>query len=404
MARPVRHHVARRGVARAVDRAAALGRHLGTERRVAPALVLAALVTVTLFGFLPGANARVEAPAGPALPAIAALRAAPLDPPAASSPSADTAAAMAAPDEAGATAPADGPFDADGTLVKPVSAAPAGQAIQLATYTVQSGDTLTGIADRLGLSMMTLWWANQLASKDQLRVGQRLIVPPTDGVLYRAAEGDTVTSVAARFHADPLAVEAYNDLAGDELTLGQQLMIPNGVGPSIVEIAARSAPTKPTAARPTATRPSGSSSGCLGCGFAPLLWPVRGGYVSQGFGCTGFWAEPPFGSCPHFHGGIDIVAPAGTSIRAAAAGTVIFAGWKSNGGGYQVWVSDGHNYYTGYHHMSAVLVHTGQRIGRGQVIGRVGMTGNATGPHLHFEVWIGPIWAGGYRVNPNAYF
>jgi Peptidase family M23 len=138
-------------------------------------------------------------------------------------------------------------------------------------------------------------------------------------------------------------------------------------------------------------------------GFAPLLWPVPGGYISQGFGCTGVPQEPAFGSCPHYHNGIDIAAHEGTPIRAAAAGTVVFAGWRSNGGGYQVWVSDGNDMYTGYHHMSSISVYTGERIRRGQRIGAVGMTGNATGPHCHFMVSIGPFWAGGTAVDPRRY-
>ena len=82
-----------------------------------------------------------------------------------------------------------------------------------------------------------------------------------------------------------------------------------------------------------------------------------------------------------------------------------FAGWKNNGGGYQVWISHGSNIYTTYNHMSAITVSAGQSVGRGQQVGRIGMTGDATGPHLHFEVWVGPIWNGGTRVNPlSRYF
>ena len=88
---------------------------------------------------------------------------------------------------------------------------------------------------------------------------------------------------------------------------------------------------------------------------------------------------------------------------AAAGGTVTFAGWKNNGGGYQVWISHGSGLYTTYNHMSAITVGRGQSVARGQQVGRVGMTGNATGPHLHFEVWRGPIWDGGVRVNPLIY-
>jgi len=391
-----------------VVRPAWLGR-LGGDRRVGPAVVGALILATSLFAALPAASASVGGTGQAANPAIADLRAAELGAstttapePAASAPATATTARLAALDDSSAA----GPYATDGTLLTTPTVVSPSPGVEVRVYAVTAGDTLTGIAARFGLSMMTLWWSNTLASKDQLHVGELLLIPPTDGVLYTAQAGDTVVAVATRFRADPAAMRSYNHLATDELTLGQQVMIPNGVGPSIVLATAAKptvAPTSHPASHVTVPRAT-STSGCTGCGFAPLLWPVKGGYVSQGFGCTGFSAEPPFGSCPHYHGGIDIAAPTGTPIVAAAAGTVIFAGWKSNGGGYQVWVSDGHDFYTGYHHMSAVLVHTGQHIGRGQLIGRVGMTGDATGPHCHFEVWIGPIWNGGVRVNPLAYF
>ena len=390
-ARPARRmRAGRRAVAAATGgRRAGLGR-LGSDRRVGPTLVVALVLLTSLFAILPAASAQPQAGATFVNPGIADLRAA--QPDDLSAPSATIRPVMS--EEAPVAA--SGPFAADGTLLAPLTVQPSQAPLAMRLYSVVHGDTLTGIAAHFGLSMMTIWWANTLSSKDQLHVGQVLRIPLVDGVLYTAQEGDTVTAVAARFHADPAAVTTYNSLATGELTLGQQVMIPNGVGSSIA-VAAAAHPTAKAAA-------VSSTTGCIGCGFAPLAWPVPGGYISQGFGCTGFYAEPPMGNCPHFHSGIDIAAPSGTRIVAAAAGTVTFAGWKDNGGGYQVWVSDGHDFYTSYHHMSAVLVHTGQRIGRGQLIGRVGMTGNATGPHVHFSVWIGPIWAGGHVVNPLNYF
>jgi murein DD-endopeptidase MepM/ murein hydrolase activator NlpD len=83
---------------------------------------------------------------------------------------------------------------------------------------------------------------------------------------------------------------------------------------------------------------------------------------------------------------------------------VIFAGWKSNGGGYQVWISHGSGIYTTYNHMSAITVGRGESVSRGEQVGRIGASGMATGPHLHFEVWIGRVWDGGTRVNPLKYF
>jgi len=82
---------------------------------------------------------------------------------------------------------------------------------------------------------------------------------------------------------------------------------------------------------------------------------------------------------------------------------VIYAGWKNNGGGYQVWIAHGSGLYTTYSHMSAVAVSRGARVGRASFIGRIGSSGWATGPHLHFEVWRGEIWSGGSRANPLSY-
>jgi murein DD-endopeptidase MepM/ murein hydrolase activator NlpD len=228
----------------------------------------------------------------------------------------------------------------------------------------------------------------------------------------RVTIDDPVLGPAAAEVAPSAALPAANDpvpAIGSVLTGGTPsdpwVFTPLTVIPTAADLAvaslhrvvrvARIAPRVPS--KPAATRVAAVP------GFAPLLWPVPGGYISQVFGCTGVPQEPAFGSCPHYHNGIDIAAQEGTPILAAAAGTVVFAGWRSNGGGYQVWVSDGHDMYTGYHHMSSIAVYTGERIRRGQRIGAVGMTGNATGPHCHFMVSIGPFWSGGRAVDPRHY-
>lgn len=124
---------------------------------------------------------------------------------------------------------------------------------------------------------------------------------------------------------------------------------------------------------------------------AAAAWPVAGGHISQGFHGD--------------HYAVDIAAPAGTRVRAAGSGTVVFAGWRNNGGGYQVWLYHGHNNYTTYNHMSRVSVSRGQKVKTGTTVGRVGMTGNATGPHLHFEAWKGYPWnSGSKRINPSFWW
>jgi len=97
------------------------------------------------------------------------------------------------------------------------------------------------------------------------------------------------------------------------------------------------------------------------------------------------------------HEGVDISAPLGTPILAAAKGRVTFAGWMS-GLGYMVEVSHGYGYVTRYGHASKLLVRKGQEVTRGAVIAQVGNTGISTSPHLHYEVRIG-----GQAVNPMNY-
>ena len=137
------------------------------------------------------------------------------------------------------------------------------------------------------------------------------------------------------------------------------------------------------AARAQATRPSRSNQTVVDTSHlnGTLLWPVPGhGRISSGFGHR-VW---PNGRTEH-HTGIDIPAPVGTTVIAASAGTVIFAGWM-NGYGHTVIVDHGDGISTLYAHHSANLVSQGTSVVAGQAIARVGSTGFSTGPHLHFEV------------------
>ena len=105
------------------------------------------------------------------------------------------------------------------------------------------------------------------------------------------------------------------------------------------------------------------------------------GKVTSGFGNR----THPMGGGRKFHNGIDIAAPHGTSIKAAAAGKVIFAGTKWSLGN-MVTIQHTSGYQTFYSHMSKILVKKGERVKQGQVIGREGSSGISTGPHLHFSI------------------
>lgn len=125
---------------------------------------------------------------------------------------------------------------------------------------------------------------------------------------------------------------------------------------------------------------------------APSLWPLEG-RVASSFGER----QDPINGEGAFHPGIDIDAPTGTPIRAAGDGVVIRA---SMGAGYgrEVVINHGHDVETLYGHMSSTAVVPGERVTRGQVIGYVGQTGRATGPHLHYEVRLHDV-----PVNPHKY-
>ena len=132
---------------------------------------------------------------------------------------------------------------------------------------------------------------------------------------------------------------------------------------------------------------------------ARVVWPVDGGRISQGFGPTSFALEPAGcfeGKCyPHFHDGIDIAAPLGTPVVAIAAGQVTIAGRMSDGG-VVVEIEHSPDVFSRYGHLEPDLgVRVGQSVSADDLLGSVGLTGNTTGPHLHFE-----IYASGEPVDP----
>ncbi len=129
-----------------------------------------------------------------------------------------------------------------------------------------------------------------------------------------------------------------------------------------------------------------ASTGTGAPSAAGFIWPVNGAVVS-GYGIR--WGR--------MHEGIDITAPSGTPIWAAAAGTVIHVGWYG-GYGNLVVLDHGNGLATAYAHTSAILVGVGQSVGQGETIALVGSTGHSSGPHLHFEVRVN-----GSAVDPLLY-
>jgi len=129
-----------------------------------------------------------------------------------------------------------------------------------------------------------------------------------------------------------------------------------------------------------------------------FIWPEPQAQISQPFGPSTFWFEPPYGKYAHFHTGIDLVEPFGSPVFAADDGVVALVG--SSGGGYGNYVVIAHSggLDTLYGHLATTLVKVGQVVTQGTPVGLEGSTGNSTGAHLHFELRINQA-----PVNPAPY-
>ena len=127
------------------------------------------------------------------------------------------------------------------------------------------------------------------------------------------------------------------------------------------------------------------------------MWPTNSGYtITSGY----VYRINPITGARELHEAIDVAGTGtGSPIYAVTNGVVSESTYRYQDGNY-VCLNHNNGYYTCYAHMQRRNVTVGQTVARGQIIGFVGMTGYATGPHLHFEVWIGKPWTGGYRINP----
>ncbi|MEX1172548.1 MAG: peptidoglycan DD-metalloendopeptidase family protein [Chloroflexota bacterium] len=133
-----------------------------------------------------------------------------------------------------------------------------------------------------------------------------------------------------------------------------------------------------------------------------MRWPMDSFTVSGNFGCSSFSWYAPGNGCAHFHNGIDLVAPYGTKVKAAAAGTVVYVGWNWADGSDPAWIviiAHSSNLRTWYAHLQPERpVKVGESVSKGQVIGYEGNTGRTTGAHLHWMVEFN-----GNFVNPRLF-
>lgn len=239
---------------------------------------------------------------------------------------------------------------------------------EIVEYTVESGDTLSSVAKKLGVSTDTIKWANDLNNINSISPGLKLKILPVTGIAHSVKSGDTVESVAKKYQANAQAIVdfPFNDVPDDfKLKVGQVLIVPDGVKEEAKPIS-RPQPQY------LAKGPSSTTS-FQAPGGGSFIWPTLGS-LTQYFA----W----------YHRGIDIANRAAPGIGVADGGTVVVAGWPDNSGfGNRVVVDHGNGYKTLYAHLSNVYVSVGQTVSRGQVIGQMGSTGRSTGTHLHFEIY-----------------
>lgn len=233
-------------------------------------------------------------------------------------------------------------------------------------YTVASGDSLSAIAssERLQGGWQRLYTANRTVigeNPDLILPGQRLDLAPA-----RAATG-----TAKQQDAKPAAAK------------------PSATKPA----ASKPAAAKPAAAKPAQPKPAAKPAPAKPASKAVgMVAPVQAS-LGTPYHQSGSWASG-------YHTGVDFPVATGTSVKAVAKGTVVSAGW-AGAYGYEIVIRHGDGKYSQYAHLSALNVRAGQQVSAGQRIARSGSTGNATGPHLHFEIRTGPGY--GSDVNPLAY-
>lgn len=243
-------------------------------------------------------------------------------------------------------------------------------------YLVVEGDTVAKIANKFGVSINTILWANGLSSTSLVRPGQKLKIPSVSGVIHTVVRGDTLGGIAQKYAVSESTIRDANIINGDNLSIGQSLVIPGG---RLIE----TAKPRPSITQ-TAVKPSGDNS-IVVSGTGKMSWPSTCYRISQYY--KGW-----------IHTGVDIACPHGSALRAADAGRVTRVQYGSTGYGYNVIIDHGNGISTLYGHMSRIDVVVGQYVAKGEVIGAEGSTGRSTGPHVHFEVRIG-----GNMVNPLNY-
>mgnify|MGYP002510999217 CR=1 FL=1 len=265
--------------------------------------------------------------------------------------------------------------------------------VEQSTYVVKKGDTFNAIAYSLDMWPIELSVLNPDVMVDKLWVDQELIIQ--EAVPFLSVQNTTDETYEETVPSPVEYIETADLYVGDTKIKEQgedglqrvnaHVTYVNGVevDREILTTETLKEPTTTYAYTGTTPRPVTASNGYF-------IWPVRG-TITSNFGGRNLWGRYDF------HLGLDIACRTGTSIKAADGGTVIKSGWNGSYGKL-VAIRHDNGYVTYYAHNSELLVSVGQKVYQGQIIARAGATGNASGPHCHFEVRINNT-----SVNPRNY-
>ncbi len=262
---------------------------------------------------------------------------------------------------------------------------PARPRTEIITYTVQSGDTIFGIAEKFNLKPETILWGNYYTLLDipeNLQVGVVLNILPVDGVYHKWSKGEGLNGVAKGYHVTPdvivnwpgnhLDANAVGDFSHPNIDPGTWLVVPGGHRELVSWSAPRITRTNPAVAKIFGPGSCGTiMEGAVGTGT--FVWPAGNHYLS-GYNYSSI------------HKGIDVAGGMGAPIYAADSGVIVYEGWNNYGYGNVVVIDHGNGWQTLYAHQSQINVVCGQSVNKGDVIGLFGSTGNSSGPHLHFEM------------------
>ncbi len=236
----------------------------------------------------------------------------------------------------------------------------------IAEYAVEEGDSLWSIADKFGISLDTILWANGLNKNSIVRPGQKLIILPVSGVIHHVKSGDTVSGIAKTYKGKTEEIIAFNNLSGEgDVFIGDIIIVPEGKMPSLA-----------IQYSPTVVPLADSYFIC------PISAPCR---ITQGL---------------HWYNAIDFShGKCGEPIYAAAAGQVLkvkltssTSQWAFGGAGNHLTILHPNGVVTMYGHIATSFVSPGEQVSQGQLIALMGGqpgtagAGMSTGCHLHFGV------------------